>query len=56
MQSVMRSGHVRPYLRLFVRSSQTDTGLSNAPHTVWGRVVRNIPDLCRELVAALADE
>jgi hypothetical protein len=25
-------------------------------HLVWGRVVPDIPDFCRELVAALADE
>jgi hypothetical protein len=26
------------------------------PHLVWGRVVPDIPDFCRELVAALAEE
>jgi hypothetical protein len=25
-------------------------------HLVWGRVVPDIPDFCRELVAALAEE
>ena len=25
-------------------------------HSVWGRVVPDIPDFCRELVSALADE
>jgi hypothetical protein len=25
-------------------------------HLVWGRVVADIPDFCRELVAALAEE
>jgi hypothetical protein len=25
-------------------------------HSVWGRVVPDIPDFCRELVAALAEE
>jgi hypothetical protein len=25
-------------------------------HSVWGRVVADIPDFCRELVAALAEE
>jgi len=29
--------------------------LSTAPHLVWGRGVPDIPDFCRELVAALAD-
>jgi len=29
---------------------------STAPHLVWGRVVPDIPDFCRELVAALAEE
>jgi hypothetical protein len=27
-----------------------------APHSVWGCVVPDIPDFCRELVAALAEE
>ena len=27
-----------------------------ALHSVWGRVVPDIPDFCRELVAALTDE
>jgi hypothetical protein len=27
-----------------------------ASHSVWGRVVPDIPDFCRELVAALAEE
>jgi hypothetical protein len=27
-----------------------------ALHSVWGRVVPDIPDFCRELVAALAEE
>jgi hypothetical protein len=30
--------------------------LSPAFHSVWGRVVPDIPDFCRELVAALAEE
>jgi hypothetical protein len=30
--------------------------LSTAPHLVWGRVVPDIPDFCRELIAALAEE
>jgi hypothetical protein len=30
--------------------------LSPAFHMVWGRVVPDIPDFCRELVAALAEE
>jgi hypothetical protein len=25
-------------------------------HLVWGRVVPDIPDFCRELVAAIAEE
>jgi hypothetical protein len=25
-------------------------------HLVWGRVVADIPDFCRELVAALAEQ
>jgi len=25
-------------------------------HLVWGRVVPDIPDFCRELIAALAEE
>ena len=25
-------------------------------HSVWGRVVPDIPDFCRELIAALAEE
>jgi hypothetical protein len=29
---------------------------SATPHSVWGRVVADIPDSCRELVAALAEE
>jgi hypothetical protein len=29
---------------------------SNARPLVWGRVVPDIPDFCRELVAALAGE
>jgi hypothetical protein len=29
---------------------------STTPHLVWGRVVPDIPDFCRELVAALAEE
>ena len=29
---------------------------SAASHSVWGRVVPDIPDFCRELVAALAEE
>jgi hypothetical protein len=29
---------------------------STAAHLVWGRVVSDIPDFCRELVAALAEE
>jgi hypothetical protein len=30
--------------------------ISNSHHLVWGRVVADIPDFCRELVAALAEE
>jgi hypothetical protein len=30
--------------------------LSITSHLVWGRVVPDIPDFCRELVAALAEE
>ena len=30
--------------------------LSPAFHSVWGSVVPDIPDFCRELVAALAEE
>jgi hypothetical protein len=30
--------------------------VSSTSHLVWGRVVPDIPDFCRELVAALADE
>src|SRR5687768_16397992 len=30
--------------------------LSTVSHSVWGRVVPDIPDFCRELVAALAEE
>ncbi|HZB08950.1 MAG TPA: hypothetical protein VE525_07555 [Rubrobacter sp.] len=29
---------------------------SAAFHLVWGRVVPDIPDFCRELIAALAEE
>jgi hypothetical protein len=29
--------------------------LPTAFHLVWGRVVADIPDFCRELVAALAE-
>jgi hypothetical protein len=29
---------------------------SATSHLVWGRVVPDIPDFCRELVAALAGE
>ena len=29
---------------------------SSAHHLVWGRMVPDIPDFCRELVAALAEE
>ena len=29
---------------------------STISHSVWGRVVPDIPDFCRELVAALAEE
>jgi protease I len=29
---------------------------STTANSVWGRVVPDIPDFCRELVAALADE
>ena len=32
-------------------------GRSSTPlHLVWGRVVPDIPDFCRELVAALAEQ
>jgi hypothetical protein len=30
-------------------------GFSTASHSAWGRVVADIPDFCRELVAALAE-
>ena len=30
--------------------------LSINSHLVWGRLVPDIPDFCRELVAALAEE
>jgi len=30
--------------------------LSITSHPVWGRLVPDIPDICRELVAALAEE
>jgi len=30
--------------------------LAAASHLVWGRVVPDIPDFCRELVAALVEE
>jgi hypothetical protein len=30
--------------------------LSLAFHSVWGRVVADIPDFCRELVAALLEQ
>jgi hypothetical protein len=30
--------------------------ISTISHLVWGRVVPDIPDFCRELVAALAEE
>jgi hypothetical protein len=30
--------------------------LATQLHMVWGRVVPYIPDFCRELVAALAEE
>jgi len=29
---------------------------STTSHLVWGRVVPDIPDFCRELVATLAEE
>jgi hypothetical protein len=29
---------------------------STSSHSVWGCVVPDIPDFCRELVAALAEE
>jgi hypothetical protein len=29
---------------------------STASHSVWGRVVPDIPAFCRELVAALAEQ
>jgi len=29
---------------------------STISHSVWGRVVPDIPDFCRELVAALVEE
>jgi hypothetical protein len=31
------------------------TTFSTGLHLVWGRVVADIPDFCRELVAALAE-
>jgi hypothetical protein len=31
-------------------------GTSTASHLVWDRVVPDIPDFCRELVAALSEE
>jgi len=31
-------------------------GFSIISHLVWGRVVPNLPEYCRELVAALAEE
>jgi hypothetical protein len=30
--------------------------LSTVSHLVWGRVVPDIPDICRELVAVIAEE
>jgi hypothetical protein len=37
-----------------VRRRRTPTLLDRS-HSVWGRVVPDIPDFCRELVAALAE-
>jgi hypothetical protein len=48
-------GAPKVYSRLFVRPWRPDTGLSNAPHIVWGRVVADTPAFNRELVAALAE-
>jgi hypothetical protein len=31
-------------------------GSSSTSHSVWGRVVPDIPAFCRELIAALAEE
>jgi hypothetical protein len=31
-------------------------GFSTTSHSVWGRVVPDFPDFCRDLVAALAEE
>jgi hypothetical protein len=39
----------KPGVDLFQRFPTTS-------HSVWGRVVPDIPDFCRELVAALAEE
>ena len=36
--------------------SETYFSISTVSHLVWGRVVPDIPDFCRELVAALAEE
>jgi protease I len=33
-----------------------DQRFSANSHLVWGRVVPDIPDFCRELIAALAEE
>jgi hypothetical protein len=33
-----------------------DQRTSPTPHLVWGRVVADIPDFCRELGAAIAGE
>jgi hypothetical protein len=47
-------------VNLFASPEETlDTGsrrLNAALHLVWGHVVPDIPDFCRELVAALAEE
>ncbi len=56
MQYLMRCSVAEGYCGLSVSPWQTDTGLLNAPHAVWCRVVADIPDFCRELVAALAEQ
>ena len=33
----------------------TDAAAFREGHVVWGRVVEDIPDFCRELVAAIED-